>query len=75
MIDPFWLGIKDIHWDDGTNFNFNRWDSRNYHSSTNRNCVVVVVSGEDHMWRTESCDQHHYFVCKRKYVNLNPGFY
>lgn len=64
--NPFWLGIKDIHWDDGTNFNFNRWDSRNYHSSTNRNCVVVVVSGEDYLWRTESCDQHHYFVCKRK---------
>ncbi|XP_061193364.1 uncharacterized protein LOC133201583 [Saccostrea echinata] len=59
----FWIGLQNTRWDDGTSFNFNRLDHNNYHSASNRHCIVM---GKDMKWWAVGCDQHHYFLCKRK---------
>ncbi|XP_056014412.1 aggrecan core protein-like isoform X2 [Ostrea edulis] len=61
-----WIGLQDIRWDDGSAFNFNRWDTANYHSTSHRNCVVMTT---DMKWRVSGCDHHHYFLCKRKMIH------
>nr|XP_022294443.1 uncharacterized protein LOC111104665 [Crassostrea virginica] len=61
--NTFWLGLDDVHWNDGTAFNFNMWNSDNYHNTHNKTCVVMDSSNE---WKAESCHLHHYFVCRRK---------
>ncbi|XP_061193365.1 uncharacterized protein LOC133201584 [Saccostrea echinata] len=54
----FWIGLSNEHWDDGTLFDFH-----SHHSVSTRDCVVM---DKHKSWRAVGCNQHHFFLCKKK---------